>query len=124
MYLILHLVIANELFGKYSFILFTVLEKGYKLINRQINTPHGEIDLLFEDREANLIVIEVKEGVASEKTLTQVLDYKSWVEKKYPNKKVEALIVCATPHPRFERGAQNLNILIYVYGGKFFTEKT
>jgi len=100
-----------------------LLEKGYKIVKRKIDTGHGEIDLLFEDQEGNFIVTEVKEGVASEKTLAQVLDYKSWLEEKHPDKKIKATIVCATPHPRLQRVAKELNVLIYVYGGKFYTEK-
>ena len=100
-----------------------LLEKGYKFLKRKVDTGHGEIDLLLEDREGNLIVTEVKEGVASEKTLTQVLDYRSWLEKTNPGKKAKATIVCATPHPRLQRVAKELNVPIYVYGGKFYTEQ-
>ncbi len=96
-----------------------LIDPDFKLVSRQL---HGHIDLVFEDSNGNLIVVEVKEGLAPEGTLTQILDYRRVIKEKYDDKKVDAIIVCAGVSSRLKRAAEENKVKIHVYGGKFYTE--
>lgn len=56
-----------------------LIDPDFKLVSRQL---HGHIDLVFEDSNGNLTVVEVKEGLAPEGTLTQILDYRQVIKEK------------------------------------------
>jgi len=54
------------------------VEEGLKLVERQKQIPIGRIDILAEDKNGNLVVMELKAGLADEKSLTQLLSYLSY----------------------------------------------
>ncbi|MEY2508680.1 MAG: hypothetical protein QOH01_3009 [Verrucomicrobiota bacterium] len=59
----------------------TLLDLGILLIGRQVVTSNrGRIDLLGIDRNANLVVLEMKRDRTPREIVAQALDYASWVK--------------------------------------------
>lgn len=57
-----------------------MLSPNWMVIGRQVPTGYGGlIDLLAMDRDANLVVIELKRGQTPRDIVAQLLDYGSWV---------------------------------------------
>ncbi len=55
---------------------------NWLVIGRQVHTDHGKIiDLLAIDRDANLVVLELKRDKTYRDIIAQVLDYGSWVRE-------------------------------------------
>ncbi len=73
-----------------------VLEEGLRLIRRQYEVPTGRIDILAEDREGNLVVIELKAGEATESSLTQLLAYISAIQEREKGRNVRGILVAHT----------------------------
>ncbi len=85
----------------------SLLENDLKLISHsQLKTPHGIIDLLFQDKVNAYLVVEVKKGTAPDDTLTQLLNYISYVRKTNPRNTVRGAIVCGTCSRRLEEAAK------------------
>lgn len=96
----------------------SLLEKDLKLVShRQLNTPHGLIDLLFQDKNNAYLIVEVKKGTAPDDTLTQLLNYISYVKKSYPKNTVKGAIVCSGCSRRLEEAAKVTGVKIYSYQG-------
>lgn len=99
------------------------LEKDLKLVShRQLKTPHGIIDLLFQDKNNAYLVVEVKKGTAPDDTLTQLLNYISYVKKTYPKNAVKGAIVCSSCSRRLEEAAKESGVEIFFYRGIFTTK--
>jgi len=59
-----------------------IASPNWLVIGRQVRTDHGLfIDLLAIDRDANLVVLELKRGKTYRDIVAQVLDYGSWVRE-------------------------------------------
>ena len=72
-----------------------ILGVGYlTLIGQQVNTPHGRLDLIFEDESGNVVVVEFKKGNLSDSDIIQIKDYMSWVSNKYQRKKIKGVLFC------------------------------
>ena len=57
-----------------------IASPNWLIIGRQVRTDHGGIiDLLAIDRDANLVVLELKRHQTHRDSVTQLLDYGSWV---------------------------------------------
>jgi len=76
------------------------LEEGLKLYSkesitgRQFNTDTGKIDILASDRAGNLVVLELKAGIATSAALGQVLAYINWIRQHIAQgKKVRGIII-------------------------------
>jgi len=55
---------------------------NWLVIGRQVHTDHGQIiDLIAIDRDANLVVLELKRDKTYRDVVAQVLDYGSWVRE-------------------------------------------
>jgi hypothetical protein len=86
------------------------------LEKRQLDTPVGRIDLLFEDKKGNLIVVELKLNKIGRDAINQLRRYMDWV-KKETKKEVTGVIVCKGVMPTFEEDFKKLkNIKILCYG--------
>ncbi len=55
-----------------------VIEKGLKLVGRQIKIDVGRIDILAEDETKARVVIEVKVGEAKDSAVGQIARYLGW----------------------------------------------
>jgi cellobiose-specific phosphotransferase system component IIB len=59
-----------------------ILERDAFIIGRQVETGYGKrIDLVAMDKDANIIIIELKKAKTEHYVLSQIFDYLSWVEK-------------------------------------------
>jgi hypothetical protein len=93
-----------------------LIGKSLKLKKRQLDTPVGRIDLLFEDKKGGLIVIELKLNKIGRKTINQLRGYMNWI-KTETKKEVTGVIVCKGVMPAFEEDFKKLkNIKILCYG--------
>lgn len=57
------------------------IEKGLKLVGRQVSTDVGRIDILAEDQKGFRVVIEVKVGDAKDSAVGQIARYLGWYTK-------------------------------------------
>lgn len=68
----------------------------------KLNTDEiGELDMLAKNKSGNKwLVIELKKGPGSDKTIGQILRYMGWVKEKKAEEKdsVEGLIICSEYH--------------------------
>jgi Holliday junction resolvase-like predicted endonuclease len=53
----------------------SLLQRGLKIIGRQIELEGGRLDLLALDPEGHWVVIEIKRGAVHRETIAQALDY-------------------------------------------------
>ncbi len=59
-----------------------IASPNWLVIGRQVRTEHGGvIDLLAMDRDANLVVLELKRHQTHRDIVAQLLDYGSWVTR-------------------------------------------
>jgi len=102
------------------------IEKNPKLIGsslifkgRQLDTPVGRIDLLFEDSYGNVTIVELKLNKIGREAIRQIRRYMDWV-KKQTKKDVYGVIVCKGIMPAFINDFKKLSdIKIYFYGWQF-----
>ena len=93
-----------------------ILGKSLKLKRRQFDTPVGRIDLFFEDRAKNPVVVELKVGSIGRDAIRQLRRYMDWL-KKETKKKPVGIIVCKGVMPAFAEDFSKLkNIKIFCYG--------
>ena len=57
-----------------------MLGDGVTLVGRQLMTSGGPLDLLGVDQDGKLVVFELKRGSMPRETLTQAIDYASWLD--------------------------------------------
>jgi hypothetical protein len=94
----------------------SLIGESLKLEKRQLDTPAGRIDLLFENKKGNLIVVELKLNKIGRDAINQLRRYMDWV-KKETKKEVTGVIVCKGVMPAFEEDFKKLkNIKILCYG--------
>ncbi len=83
------------------------------LKGRQVDTPVGRIDLIFEDKNGNSIIIELKLNKIGREAIKQLNRYMDWARKE-TNKNVTGVIVCKGIMPAFEEDLvklKNIKIL-------------
>jgi len=92
-----------------------LLGRSLKLVERQLDTNVGRIDLLFED-ETSYLVVEIKLHRIGRDAINQLRRYKDWV-KKETQREVSGAIVCEGVMPAFQEDFKKLkDIKIYCYG--------
>ena len=65
--------------------LLTTLEDGLQLVDRQVVTPIGRIDLLCRGADGKYVVIEIKAKDAEDSVFGQILRYIGWIHSNYPD---------------------------------------
>ena len=86
-----------------------------KLIGSQKRTDDGRLDVLFEDRAGNLIVVEVKLGRIGRDAVQQTKNYMRYLRDR-DRKKVSGIIVCAGVMPAYEdelRKQKEVRVLVH-----------
>ncbi len=87
-----------------------------RLKGKQVYIGVGRIDLLFEDKRGNLIVIEVKLNKIGRDAIKQLRRYMDEL-KKEAKKEVTGVIICKGVMPAFEEDLKKLEgIKIFCYG--------
>lgn len=95
-----------------------LLASNLTLIDRQIDTRAGRLDLLFEDENKNLVVAELKLNEIGRYAINQLRRYIHQVRKD-TGKKVRGIIVSKDVLPTFVNEFRKLrNIKIFHYGWK------
>ena len=94
----------------------SIVGESIKIKKRQLDTPVGRIDLLFEDKEGNSTVVELKLNEIGRDAVNQLRRYMNWI-KKQTKKDVSGVIVCKGVMPAFEEDFKKLaDIKIFSYG--------
>ncbi len=100
-----------------------ILGDSLKLTGRQIDTPVGRIDLMFEDSNKKIIIVELKLNKIGREALNQIRRYMNHV-KKETRQEVSGIIVCNGVMPAFEDEFKTLkNVKILKYGWKLQVSK-
>ena len=103
------------------------IEEGLKLYSnkgisgRQFNTEVGRIDILADDKNDDLVVIELKAGTANDAVIGQILGYSSWVRKNLSQVKgVRGIIIADDFDKRVKYASSELaNIALKKYEVSF-----
>ena len=69
------------------------IEPGLTLVERQLLTAAGRLDLLCRDCKGHYVVIELKRSQGTDQVVGQILRYMGWVQEHYRTEKVRGLIV-------------------------------
>ncbi len=98
------------------------IEKGLSLIKRQFSVdPVGRIDLLCEDKNKDLVVIELKKfGVANYSIIDQIARYMGWIKehKAKQGQRVRGIIIVGKTDEKLEYAAKaipNLQVKSYTF---------
>ncbi len=99
------------------------LEAGLKIFDegRERTTEAGRIDITAIDAQGNLVVIELKAGIAPPDVVTQILAYMSTVSDT-DNRPVRGILVAGDFHKRVLQAAkvvQNLELVRYSFQFRF-----
>jgi hypothetical protein len=98
------------------------LEPGLKIIDgeRERTVAAGKIDITGEDKDGNLVVIELKAGTGQPNSLTQLLAYMGALGKE-EQKPVRGMLVARDFHERVVWGAQAVpSVQLKEYSFRFF----
>jgi len=69
------------------------IEPDLKLIQRQLSTTAGRLDILCQDRLGWYVVVELKRGQGTDQVIGQILRYMGWVQENYSTDKVRGIII-------------------------------
>jgi RecB family endonuclease NucS len=69
------------------------IEPGLHLVERQLRTLAGRLDLLCKDANGHYVVVELKRMQGSDQVVGQILRYMGWVRETHHVKKVRGIIV-------------------------------
>jgi len=93
-----------------------IIGSSLKLKRRQLDTPVGRTDLIFENEIGGLLVVELKLNKIGRDAITQLRRYMDWV-KQETKKEVGGAVICKGVMPVFKEDIKKLkNIKIFCYG--------
>jgi hypothetical protein len=69
------------------------IEPGLSLLQRQLSTPAGRLDLLCRDVQGNYVVVELKKTQGTDQVVGQILRYMGWVREEHPENNVRGIII-------------------------------
>ena len=69
------------------------IEPGLSLVERQLSTPAGRLDLFCRDLNGNYVVVELKKTHGTDQVVGQILRYMGWVREAYPESTVRGIII-------------------------------
>ena len=96
----------------------SLIGESLTLMGRQLYTPVGRIDLLFEDRKGNPTIVELKLDRIGRDVIRQLRRYMNWARKE-TRRKVAGAVVCKGVMPAFQEDLKKLkDIKILCYGWK------
>jgi hypothetical protein len=77
---------------------FELIEEDGEIVSQQYRTDVGNIDLLVRDKKTKqYVVIELKRGQTSDRTVGQLARYMSWIKEKLAsNNDVKGIIITST----------------------------
>jgi RecB family endonuclease NucS len=101
----------------------TQLESGLSIIddNKERYTDAGKVDITAQDKQGNIVVIELKAGMAMPEAVTQILAYMGAVEE-VENKPIRGLLVANDFHKKVILAAKavpSLELKKYSFQFKF-----
>ncbi len=95
-----------------------IIGSSYELVDRQLDTREGRLDLLLRDEHDILTVVEIKLNEIGRGAVNQIKRYMSQVRRD-TKAEVRGIIICKGVMPSFEEAASNLrDIRIHRYGWK------
>ncbi len=69
-----------------------IIEPGLKILAREYQTIAGNVDILAEDKDSNIVVIEVKRGIAGPEAVHQLKRYVDVLYKSF-NRQIRGILV-------------------------------
>lgn len=69
------------------------IEPGLQLLERQLRTAAGRLDLLCKGGDGRFVVIEIKRAQGTDQVVGQILRYMGWVHEHYNTDKVRGIII-------------------------------
>jgi endonuclease NucS-like protein len=69
------------------------IEPGLHLVERQLSTPAGRLDLLCRDAVGSYVVVELKRMQGSDQVVGQILRYMGWLKETHPAEKVRGIVI-------------------------------
>lgn len=101
------------------------LEPGLRIADKgkEVITSTGRPDITCEDREGNLVAVELKSGLAADEALTQVLGYMAALKREH-GKSVRGILVAGDFSRRMAMAATNIpNLVLKRYRINFTFER-
>jgi hypothetical protein len=92
-----------------------LIGRGLRLSRKQLPIGEGRLDVLFEDKQGDLVVVEVKLGHIGRDALRQTKSYIHDLQKE-TGKTISGAIVCAGIMPAYDeelRKQKDIRILVY-----------
>ena len=94
----------------------SILRKGLTLSRQQRRTGEGRLDLLFEDKQGDWVVVELKLNQIGREAVKQLKTYIHDLREE-TGKRISPAIVCAGVMPAYENElAKRKDVRIFVYG--------
>jgi endonuclease len=75
------------------------IEPGLRLVDRQLSTLAGRLDLLCKDASGSYVVVELKRMQGTDQVVGQILRYMGWVREFYHTEKVRGIIIVGKKDP-------------------------
>jgi len=85
------------------------IEEGLTLIDRQLNTDAGIIDILCKDKYGKIVVIELKRNKSEDQVVGQLSRYMGWAKKNYGTNDIRGIIIVRKKNKLLEYAVSSLS---------------